>query len=53
MDVGHLKGVWDVTERVSVDVTLERYLMNRRDSVTSPSAFVDANVFTVGMRLWL
>ena len=48
-----LKAVWEVNEHVSVDATVERYLMNGRDQVTSPSAYVDANVFTLGIRLWL
>ncbi|GAB5559433.1 MAG: hypothetical protein SynsKO_10800 [Synoicihabitans sp.] len=48
-----VKAVYDVTENLSVDVTLERYLMNGRGRLTSPSSFVDADVFTIGMRLWL
>ena len=48
-----VKAVWDINEHVSVDATVERYLMNGRDQITSPSAYVDANVFTLGIRLWL
>ena len=48
-----VKAVWDINEHVSVDATLEKYIMNGRDSITSSSAYVDANVITVGIRLWL
>lgn len=48
-----VKAIWDVNEHVSIDATLEKYIMNGRDSITSRSAYVDANVFTVGIRLWL
>lgn len=48
-----LRAIWDINERVSVDATYERYLMDGRDDFTSPSAYVDADVVTVGIRLWL
>lgn len=47
------KAVWEVTPTVHVDATYERYLMNGLDGRTSASAYSDANVFTVGVRLWL
>lgn len=48
-----LRAIWDINERVSVDATYERYLMNGRDDITSPRAYVDADVITLGIRLWL
>lgn len=48
-----IKAVWDVSPHVSLDATIEKYLMNGRDRITSPSAYVDANVITVGLRIWL
>lgn len=48
-----VKVVWDISEHVSLDATVERYLMSGRDDFTSPSSYVDANVVTVGIRLWL
>lgn len=47
------KVVWEMRPWMSVDATYERYLMEGRDGGrTSASAFVDADVFTVGIRLW-
>jgi hypothetical protein len=48
-----LRAIWDINEHLSVDATYERYLMNGRDDITSPSAYVDADVITVGIRWWL
>lgn len=39
-----------VPDRFSVDVSYERYTMHGRDSVTPKSAYVDANIYTVGAR---
>lgn len=47
-----LKVVWDVAPWCTVDATVERYLMDGRDRVTPASAYADANIFTVGIRLW-
>ena len=48
-----LRAIWDINEHVSVDATYERYLMDGRDDFTSPSAYVDADVVTLGIRIWL
>lgn len=48
-----IRGIWDINEHVSIDATYERYLMDGRDGVTSPRAYVDADVVTLGIRLWL
>ena len=48
-----LKLIWEVRPWLSVDATLERYLMRGRDDGrTSARAFADADIFTVGIRLW-
>ena len=47
-----VKAIWEINDWSSVDVTLERYLMQGRDQVTPASAFADANVFTIGIKLW-
>ena len=47
-----VKLLWEVTDGFAVDVSAQRYLMDGRDGVTSPSAYADANVFTVGLKLW-
>ena len=46
-----VKVVWEVKPWLSVDATFERYLMRGRDE-TPGAAFADANIFTVGVRLW-
>jgi hypothetical protein len=43
---------WNVRDWLSVDATYDRYVMRGRDGVTSAQAFPDANVFTLGVRLW-
>lgn len=48
-----LKVVWEINDRVTVDATYERYLMNGKDGITPDSAYADADVFTVGVRWWL
>jgi len=47
-----VKAVWEINDWCSIDATVERYLMQGRDQVTSDSAYADANVFTIGLRLW-
>ena len=47
-----VKAVWEVAPWCSVDLTLERYLMRGRDGITPRSAYADANVITLGARLW-
>ena len=46
-----LKVIWTIVpERLLVDAAYERYTMRGRDSVTSASAYPDADVFTLGGR---
>jgi hypothetical protein len=47
-----VKAVWEFNSWSSLDVSVERYLMQGRDGVTSASAYADADVFTIGFRLW-
>ncbi|MFA6286260.1 MAG: DUF6850 family outer membrane beta-barrel protein [Opitutaceae bacterium] len=50
MNLG-LKLSWIINDHCSLDVAYERYLMRGLDNVTPTSAYVDANVFTVGFKL--
>jgi hypothetical protein len=43
---------WRLNKRFSVDAGYMRYLMRGLDGVTSQSAYPQANVFSLGMRLW-
>lgn len=47
-----VKAVWEINDWCSIDASVERYIMQGRDQVTSDSAYADANVFTIGFRLW-
>ncbi len=47
-----LKMIVEATEWLHFDIAFERYEMKGRDGVTSQSAYPDANVFTVGGRIW-
>ena len=47
-----VKAIWDINDWCAIDVTAERYLMQGRDRVTPASAYADANVFTIGFKLW-
>jgi hypothetical protein len=47
-----IKAVWEINEWCAIDATFERYLMEGRDRVTPVSAYADANVFTIGFKLW-
>ncbi len=44
-----IKLVYKTTERLSLDIDLERYEMSGRDSITPASAFPDADVLTLGL----
>jgi hypothetical protein len=41
-----------ISERFSIDASYHRYEMQGLDGVTSPSAYPQANVFTIGGRVW-
>jgi hypothetical protein len=47
-----LKMVVEANEWLHFDIAFERYEMKGRDGLTSQSAYPDANVFTVGGRIW-
>jgi hypothetical protein len=48
-----LKLLWVVEpQRITMDVGFDRYHMRGLDRVTSPSAYVDANLFRVGIKVW-
>ena len=46
-----LKLIWTPRENLTFDVAIETYEMRGRDGVTSPSAYPDATIFTVGGKL--
>lgn len=46
-----LKAVCHVTDRLDLDLTLERYEMSGRDDRTPASAFIEATLLTAGARL--
>jgi hypothetical protein len=41
-----------VVDWLSLDVAYKRYEMHGLDSITSPSAYPKANIFTIGARIW-
>jgi len=43
-----LKGVWRVSDTLQFDLTYERYEMRGKDGLTPQSAYVRANIYTVG-----
>lgn len=42
---------WSITPDLSVDAAIDRYLMHGLDAQTPDSAYADATVFTVGLKL--
>lgn len=46
-----MKIIWKVADWLTIDATYERYLMHGRDRRTAPSAFVDSDVFTLGVKV--
>lgn len=47
-----LKVIYLKTDSWAVDAAYERYTMRGRDSVTPSSAYVTANIITLGLRAW-
>ncbi len=45
---GGLKAVWRVTDTLQFDLAYERYEMRGTDGLTPQSAYVRANIYTVG-----
>jgi len=43
---------WRISQYVSLDAGYMRYVMAGLDGVTSQSAYPEANLFTMGLRLW-
>jgi hypothetical protein len=43
---------WRVNKHVSFDAGYMRYVMEGLDGATSQSAYPEANLFTIGMRIW-
>jgi hypothetical protein len=41
-----------IQKHVSLDLSYMRYVMHGLDGITSQSAYPDANVFSIGMRVW-
>ncbi len=46
-----MKATFSVNDHLSVDFAYERYLARGLDGATSESAYADADVFTIGMKL--
>ncbi len=44
--------VWEVSERCHLDAAWKRYEMNGNDGRTSPSVYPEADIFSVGIRVW-
>lgn len=44
-----LNAVWEINAAWKIDATYERYLMRGLDGLTSPSAYSDANVLSLGI----
>ncbi len=43
---------WKIKDRVSLDAAYKRYIQQGLDGVTSAQAYTDANVWTLGLRVW-
>ena len=43
---------WRIKDRVSLDAAYKRYMQQGLDSATSNRAYADANVWTLGLRVW-
>jgi opacity protein-like surface antigen len=43
---------WKIKDRVSLDAAYKRYIQQGLDGVTSGQAYADANVWTLGLRVW-
>ena len=41
-----------IKDRVTLDLEYQRYVMSGKDSVTSASAYPNANTFSAGFRIW-
>lgn len=48
-----LKVIWTPSTRFSLDAGYERYEQKGKDTVTSKEVYPSANVFIVGVRVWL
>ena len=45
-----LKAVWNITDTLQVDLAREQYDMHGKDAVASPSAYINAGIFTLGVK---
>lgn len=48
-----LKGIWQPTERFAADLSIDRYVQEGNDSVTSSDAYTEAFIVIFGVRVWL
>jgi hypothetical protein len=48
-----LKLIWMANDRLVFDAAFDRYVMEGRDGMTADEVYPSANVFTVGIGLWL
>jgi hypothetical protein len=47
-----LKLIWFISDALEFNVKFNRYEMKGLDNITHPSAYSDADIFTVGGRWW-
>lgn len=47
-----VKLMFRVDDHITVDLAARRYDMNGLDGITSPLAYANANIFTIGLRIW-
>lgn len=43
---------WKIKDRVSLDASYKRYIQQGLDDATSSKAYADANVWSLGLRVW-
>ena len=48
-----LKGIWQPNERFAADLSIDRYVQEGNDSVTSSDAYTEAFIVIFGVRVWL
>ena len=45
-----LKGIWNVTDAIALDLAVDQYAMHGRDGVTPASAYCKARIVTAGIK---
>ena len=47
-----MKLIWKVTDKFWADIAYDRYSMFGRDGVTPGESYPEANVMTLGFKIW-